>query len=266
MTFTSFNLSDAFTGDDLPPIAYPIPGMNAGTILALDFTNTQCVSASGLITEDTEIVDLSGVQSGCLLEGTLGGRITVSTTGLVFPSGGFFGNTCGIKVPMPDFDVTAPHLVSLWMAETTEPPDGSMKTFGISPAANRSANKNLSSIFFDNGPDAGVGMRGSFLPSGAELGVFTTTSIPGVALGTVFCYGFAWVPGYGSIESLNGTAVRSTTSTATELETVVDPTLYATVPAGGEIYALMIERLDLSGRSAAVAAAAEYAARAEQFM
>lgn len=261
-TLTSFNLGASFSGADLPPIAYPLPGMNAGTILMMDFTDARCVSASGAITSDTSIVDLAGVQTGAILEGTLTNKITVSS-GLSWPSGGVFSGSGAVKVPMPAFDRTKAHFVSVWMKQTSAPASTYQKMLGIGPAASRTSNANETAIYADTGNAASVGARGTYLVGGTGRG--TTATIAGISLNAVVNFGLSWEPGFGMTEWLNGAAARSFSNAATALDAVTNPTLFAAIPFGGKIYALSVERLDLSGRSAAAAAAGEYAARSGKY-
>lgn len=261
-TLTSLNLGASFSGSDLPPIAYPLPGMNVGTILMMDFTDARCVSATGAITSDTSITDLAGVQTGAILEGTLTNKITVSS-GLSWPSGGAFSGAGAVKVPMPAFNRTKAHFISIWMKQTSAPASTYQKMFGIGPAASRTSNANGSALYADNGNAASVGARSAFLVGGTGVGY--APSVAGISINTVVNFGFSWEPGVGMTEFLNGAAMRSTPNSATALDAVTSPTLFAAIPFGGKIYAISAERLDLSGRSAAAAAAGEYAARSGKY-
>ena len=264
----SLKLGTAFTGANLPPIAYRDAGMNAGTLTLFDFTNSYCnPNADGILATGAAFNDLvPGGAGAAVVAGTGGGADRITS---VAGKKGLYWATQSSTLVLDGVDFGAAERIDrtvgftgmFWFTQDTTGNTGAYLPW-IERSVTRGANANNSRWSIDSG-SGGNNPRAQYLPDGLASGIGPnppTTTSNLLTRGAVHMVGFSFIPSTSLTLFHDGVQIlQQTASVPAALDAVTGSRLWAQLTGKGKIYRFLAENPTLSGRTAAVAIAAEWA-------
>lgn len=252
-----------------PLKTYPAAGMNAGTKMFFDFSDVRTAPyANGAVAAASPLYDIFEGGTAAAVSASTSFNLTKVTKGLSWAGGGTGANTQYVNFGTDyrwNFDSN--WVLHLWFTRTVNVTSSNGKI------ASRGANINsvLTTCTFtiDDSSSATVNNRIRFSVVATVPG---STSTPadnasvGLALNTPHLLTSEFNPSLGITQYIDGVKSGSTaTLGSSALIKSASDIFAAYIKTGGVLHAAIAEDLAISGRTAATAAAAEWAIRQSQF-